>query len=219
MAHAPCWGRMWAPPPPPPRWCSGLILICKRAVKCEYRSGNRNCSLYSGIFALYPTCKVSPRGRPETRKLGILILGVPPRSDPRGAPGNSETRNLEFGGPSGLDLQEEASETRKLGIWNLGVPWARTQEGASETRKLGIWNLPGPREYVPGICTLGILESGICGGVSWNLPMRKQGIWKLGSLRLRGPTEGPFESWKLGNSESGICRGVSWNLHTWKHGI
>jgi hypothetical protein len=59
------------------------------------------------------------------------------------------------------------------------------------------------------------LESGICRGVSWNLPMRKHGIWILGSL-CGPPTEGPR---KLGNSESGICRGVSWSLHTWKHGI
>jgi len=81
--------------------------------------------------------------------------------------------------------------------------------GNSETR-----NLEYAQEY-PGICTLGILESGICRGVSWNLPMRKHGnIWILGSLC--GPTEGPR---KLGNSESGICRGVSWSLHTWKHGI
>ena len=71
--------------------------------------------------ALYPTCKVSPRGRPETRNLGIWHLG-----------------SLRVG-------PERAPETRKLGIWNLGVPWAWTlQEGASETRKLGIWNMGVP---------------------------------------------------------------------------
>ena len=71
----------------------------------------------------------------------------------------------------------------------------------------------------PGLCSrnlhaLGILESGICGGVSWNLPTRKQGIWKLGSL-IRGRHRGAFrilETRKLGiwNLQrsilvSGIC--------------
>ena len=155
------------------------LLHLERSVKCEYRSGNRNCSLYSGIFALYPTCKVSPRGRPETRKLGILILGVPPRSDPRGAPGNSETRNLEFGLPPGR-TREGPPETRKLGIWNLGVPLAWTCKrrprklGNSESGiwgSLGLGPKRGPRK-------LGNSESGICGTVSWNLHTRILGIWK-----------------------------------------
>ena len=66
--------------------------------------------------ALYPTCKVSPRGRPETRNLGIWHLGSL-RVGPERAPGNSETRNLEFGGPLGLDPARGGlgnSETRNL---------------------------------------------------------------------------------------------------------
>ena len=131
--------------------------------------------------------------RYKTRKLGIWEFVGPSCCDPRGVLGNSETRNLEFGSPSPLPWTEEArgglgnSETRNH--WNLGaVPCALGSDprgglGNSETR-----NLEYAQEY-PGICTLGILESGICRGVSWNLPMRKHGIWILGSLCR--PTEGP----------------------------
>jgi hypothetical protein len=112
------------------------------------------------------------------------------------------TRKLDQGICGSLLLrpatQEGSSETRKLGIWNLGVPWARTQAKWGAPRKLGnsesgIWVYlqTGPkrgprklgnsesgicREY-PGICTLGILESGICGGVSRNLY-----IWNVGII-------------------------------------
>jgi len=163
------------------------------------------------LESVLPTL-VSPRYR-HSEICGSLICC---ECDPRGVLGNSETRNLEFGSPSPLPWTEEArgglgnSETRNLefGGRPLGSD-PRGGLGNSETR-----NLEYAQEY-PGICTLGILESGICRGVSWNLPMRKHGnIWILGSLC--GPTEGPR---KLGNSESGICRGVSWSLHTWKHGI
>jgi hypothetical protein len=115
----------------------------------------------------------------ETRNLEFRC---PSALDQRGGLGNSETRNLEFGGPSGSD--------------------PRGVLGNSETR-----NLEFAEEY-PGICTLGILETGICGGVSWNLHTWKHGIWILGSLC--GPTEGPR---KLGSSESGICR-VPWRICT-----
>ena len=168
-------------------------------------------------------------GASETRKLGIWNV-CPSRPDPRGGLGNSETRNLEFGGPLGSDPRGGLgnSETRNLefareypGICTLGTSWnlefaehrsILESAHAKNNKEFGNWvpsadlprglgiletrNLEFAREY-PGICTLGILESGICGGVSWNLPTRKQGIWKLGSLR--GPTEGP---WNLGNSET-----------------
>jgi hypothetical protein len=82
--------------------------------------------------------------------------------------------------------------------------------GNSETR-----NLEYAQEY-PGICTLGILESGICRGVSWNLPMRKHGIWILGSLC--GPPcshGGAPETRKLGiwNLQRSILE--STHLETW----
>ena len=82
--------------------------------------------------------------------------------------------------------------------------------GNSETR-----NLEYAQEY-PGICTLGILESGICRGVSWNLPMRKHGIWILGSLC--GPPcshGGAPETRKLGiwNLQRSILESA--HLETW----
>ena len=74
--------------------------------------------------------------------------------------------------------------------------------GNSETR-----NLEYAQEY-PGICTLGILESGICRGVSWNLPMRKHGIWILGSLSAdprRGPGNSETRNLEFAEEYPGVC--------------
>ena len=134
-----------------------------------------------------------------TRKLDLGICGSL-LLRPATQEGSSETRKLGIWN-LGFHLpwtEEGASETRKLGNWNLGVPWARTQAKWGAPRKpgnseSGIWVYlqTGPkrgprklgnsesgicREY-PGICTLGILESGICGGVSRNLY-----IWNVGII-------------------------------------
>ena len=93
-----------------------------------------------------------------------------------------ETRNL-----------EAHARNNEFGNWGPSADLPRGL-GILETR-----NLEFAREY-PGICTLGILESGICGGVSWNLPMRKQGIWKLGSLH--GSADPQRGLLNLGNSET-----------------
>ena len=159
----------------------------------KYRSGNRNCALYSGICAVPTLALHSETWIWEFVGPSCCVLRVPKRG-PRKI-GNSESGiwdTICLGPNRWTEEQEGASETRKLGIWNLGVPWARTQVGcSSETRKLGIWNLGDVppdrtqegasetrklcREY-PGICTLGILESGICGGVSRNLYTWNVGI-------------------------------------------
>ena len=118
----------------------------------QYRSGNRNCALYPGICAPYVlvTCwQALGRLDSELRKLGIWEFVGPSCCDPRGVLGNSETRNLEFGGrPLGSDprggLGDAASETRKLGIWNM--PRSILESAHSES-----WNLEFAEEY-PGIC-------------------------------------------------------------------
>jgi len=151
-----------------------------RGASRQYRSGNRNCALNTGIrvvptlrYALAPryidtrkfvgpSLAATQEGSSETRKLGIWNQGVP-----------------------WARTQEGSSETRKLGIWKLGVPWARTQEGPSETRKLGIWNL-------------GILWAWTQEGPS---ETRKLGIWNL----VGPPDRTERGPWKVGNSESGIC--------------
>ena len=149
------WGPLGSEPDRGPR----------KLVKDRYRSGNRNCSLYSGICALR-----------TYKALGCITLGIREfLVDPRGGVlGNSETGNLEFGGPSGLDPARggrlgKNSETRNLeygcpsetedvrrgglgrnselefgGPLNPGFGLGPNVEGASETRKLGIWNLGGP---------------------------------------------------------------------------
>ena len=160
--------------------------------------------------------RACPRGSSETRKLGIWnYIGRPSGLDPRGGPrnlGNSESGiwvSLCLGpkrGPRKLGNSES-------GIWgSLGLgPKRGTRKLAnSETR-----NLEFAEEY-PGICTLGILESGICRGVSWNLPMRKHGIWILGSLC--GPPcshGGAPETRKLGiwNLQRSILESA--HLETW----
>jgi hypothetical protein len=147
-----------------------------------------------------------------------------PKSMPKRLLGNSETRNLKLGRPSGLDPRGPRNlGNSESGIWvSLCLGPKRGPLGNSETRNLEFGGPSGsdPRgvlgnsetrnlefaEEYPGICTLGILETGICGGVSWNLHTWKHGIWILGSLC--GPTEGPR---KLGSSESGICR-VPWRI-------
>jgi hypothetical protein len=98
--------------------------------------------------------------RYKTRKHGIWEFVGPSCCDRRGVLGNSETRNLEFGSPSALDRRGGLgnSETRNLELGGRPLG-SDPRAGASETRKLGISEYA--QEY-PGICTLGILESGIC---------------------------------------------------------
>jgi hypothetical protein len=150
---------------------------------------------HSEICGSLICCECDPRGVLGNSETRNLEFGGPLGSDPRGVLGNSETRNLESGDPLGLRPRRgpRSSETRKLGIWNLGVPLLclgpKRQEGASETRKLGIWNLGA----VPWARTQeGASET------------RKLGIWNMPRSILESAHS---ESWNLEFAEEypGIC--------------
>ena len=119
---------------------------------------------------------VSPRYR-HSEICGSLICC---ECDPRGVLGNSETRNLEFGGPSPLPWTEEARG-------GLGNSETRNLEFGGRPLRLGLGPKRGPRK-------LGNSESGICPGVSWNLHTRKLGIWNLQRSILESTH---LETWNL----------------------
>ena len=119
-----------------------------------------------------PSAKRGPPWGP--RKLGNSESGIwdsiclGPKRGPRKL-GNSET-----GIWGSLGRGPKRGAPRKLGNSESGI-WVYLQTGPKRgPRKLGNSESGICREY-PGICTLGILESGICGGVSRNLY-----IWNVG---------------------------------------
>ena len=108
-------------------------------------------------------------GSSETRKLGIWNLGFHLPFGPKRGP--RKLGNSESGIWGSLGRGPKRGAPRKLGNSESGI-WVYLQTGPKRgPRKLGNSESGICREY-PGICTLGILESGIfCGGVS-----RKAGI-------------------------------------------
>ena len=155
------------------------------------------------------TCCDPKRG---PRKLGNTESGIRKSICLRPKRGPRKLGNSESGIWGSIGLGPKMGPRRlgnsESGIWvYLQTADPRGGLGNSETRNLEF------AEQYPGICTPGILESGSCGGVSWNLHTWNLGIWKVWSFR--GPTEGP---WKLGNSETGTCGTVSRNLRTWNLG-
>ena len=164
--------------------------MCRSTATRQYRSGNRNCALYSGICAPYV-------GKPHllhSESSGFLLLR--PKRGPRKL-GNSESGiwgsiwgSLGLGpkrGPRKLGNSESGIcgtvswnlHTRILGIWK----WRRSilESAHMESRNLDTGNsmvatadpqrglgnsetrkLEFAKEY-PVICTLGNMESGIWG--------------------------------------------------------